>query len=265
MSNNKITSDFRKFGSAMKIVAIMSILETLIVIPLFTLIGLIYIVKAMNHIRNANIELKSSLLDKFRSLTIAAIMIRFISGILLVIWWLLFSGSEFLTSIFDLPGIIFNLFDSFSFLLLFTFIIFGIKLIQGILEIKAWDNFKSFLMNAEWIQPAINYEVKEGCDDLKKAGTSEILSFLAITIFLGWLYRMTGYFKIAKFENISKTEEITPKDVVPSQGMHSSVSHVIGEPTEIKPDIKYCPFCGTKLPSEAKYCGGCGTNLNSES
>ncbi len=241
MLNVDIKKEFSEFGKKMKIVAIMTLLS---IIPylgtILSFIGFIFAIMALSDIRSANYKLKQSSLENYRSKYSIAIVFRIISTVI--------SGAGSFYSL----GRPF----SFSILTLIPMIIsFIINIIAGAIEMDAWRSLTDFFNQNRSLFPThIALEASEGSDKLRTAALMNVLSFLIITILIGWILQIVGYFKLAKLEEIIRYTETTPTTPVPSTQQVS-----LAAPTPS--NKKFCPNCGAKITGEGKFCGECGSSL----
>lgn len=254
MVNVDIRNEFSEFGKKMKIVAIMTVLAiipfigtilSLAIIPylgiILSFIGFIFALMALSDIRDANDKLKQSSLENYRSKYSIAIVFRIISTII--------SGA----------GSLYFLVNPFSYRILTSIITMIISLIIHIIaaaiEMDAWRSLTDFFNQNRSLFPThIALEASEGSDKLRSAALMNVLSFLIITIFIGWILQIIGYFKLAKLEEIIGYTETTPATPVPSTQQVS-----LAAPTHS--NISFCPNCGAKITGEGKFCGECGSSL----
>ncbi|MHA1350173.1 MAG: hypothetical protein ACTSPZ_04960, partial [Promethearchaeota archaeon] len=80
----------------------------------------------------------------------------------------------------------------------------------------AWRSLTDFFNQNRTLFPQhIVSEAAEGSDKLRSAALMNILSFLIITILIGWILQIIGYFKLAKLEEITRFSETTPITAAP--------------------------------------------------
>lgn len=250
MSDINVNNEFSEFGKKMKIVGIMTILVIIPVVGSFlSFIGFIFGLMALVDIRNANNKLNQPSLENYRSKFIIAVVFRMIGSVVSAV------GSFYtLPSWFDLSFSI-----SFSALIasiIPTIIGFIINLIAGILEMDAWRSLTDFFNQHRTLFPAhIANEASEGSDKLRTAALMNILSFLIITILIGWIFQIIGYFKLAKLEEITG---YTASATTPSAPKMQPTS----PPAPTSSVTNFCSNCGAKLTGTEKYCPECGSTLN---
>ncbi len=249
MSNVDVKSEFSEFGKKMKIVGIMTILVIIPYVGSFlSFIGFIFGIMALADIRNANNKLNQSSLENYRSKYISAIVIRIISTAISAIGSFYTSNwvIDFVFT-FNLSAIIGG-----AVIILITF---ALNIIAAAIEMDAWRSLTDFFNQNRTLFPQhIATEVADGSDKLRSAALMNILSFLIITILIGWILQIIGYFKLAKLEEITRYSDTAPTTSTP-------IEEVASQPTAPTLELKYCPNCGAKVSGEGKYCVECGSEL----
>lgn len=223
----------------------------------FYIIYLIFILKAMNNIERLNQHYNNPNLRQFHVKCLNANYIK------LIAFYAVNIGGAILPFAVDTAGIspiIFPFIPS-SFWLFFTVIIlFILGFILGIIcssiEMKAWDNIGLFFAQNKEIFPLkVWNDSLEAADKLKKGVKLWALGFLAVTVLIGWIYQIIGYFKLATFNKWGTSKEIQATlQVQPS----------VSPPQESISPTNYCPFCGEPITKEAKFCGNCGSTLSKD-
>lgn len=249
MSNDIVNREFRQFGDRMFFILIFFLLNFIIpVIP--GIVMLIYTIKALGDIKNANRELKSDDLDDFRSYFISSYVLIFITGTIIIIagilfvfaFWPYIESQTFppvaeLLNLILVPGII---------------LIIGLVtlLIAGILRYSAWGNLNEFFIkNSELFPEAIAYDARKGSKNLKTASLCMLLGFLIITILISIIYEILGYAKLSKLKNLPYSG--APKA---SQPIETPSSKTGGS-------ANFCPQCGAKKEENATFCASCGQHF----
>ena len=249
MSNIDVKSEFTEFGKKMKIVAIMTILVIIPYVGSFlSLIGFIFSLMALGDIRNANNKLNQSSLENYRSKFITSLIFRIISTAISAI------GNFFTANwLFDFV-FTFNFTALIGGLTIFL-ITFVLNIIAAAIEMDAWRSLTDFFNQNRVLFPQhIVTEAADGSDKLRSAALMNILSFLIITILIGWILQIIGYFKLAKLEEITRYSDTTPITAAP-------VEEVVPQPTTPTSVLSFCPNCGAKISGSGKYCVECGGEL----
>jgi uncharacterized membrane protein len=248
MSSN-INMDFYEFGKKMKIVAIMVIL---MIIPyagsFLMLVGWIFAILALQNIQNANLKLNNTVLEEFRSKYYIALIFYIISSVVAIIG--LFFPFNVLAFIYTMNY--FTLIPAIT-LLALTYLF---DFIGAIIEYGAWGKLEFFLtQNGNIFPPYLAKEASDGAHNLKNGALMYILFFLIVTILIGWIFRIIGYFKLAKLEHIMSQPGVV------SQQQPVMAPTPISAPTPSGTGKNYCPNCGAEIKGAGKFCGECGSPL----
>jgi len=248
MSNMDARNDFYEFGKNMQIVAICTVLT--LVTGVTSLIALIFIFIALGNIKNANFKLNNEYLGEFRSKYVRSFILRICSTIVLMVGVINMVFFVFIPSDFASFWITFTI----SVILMITGLIFLIASV--VVEMKAWKNLKRFFEeNRDMFPGNLSNELIDGCDKLKTAALLNALGFLIITIIVGFIYQVIGYFKLAKLNNLMLFDDpkTSPIQVNLPESRASSIHEVASN---------FCPNCGTKLSGLGKFCPLCGSDIS---
>jgi len=248
MSNMDARNDFYEFGKNMQIVAICTVLT--LVTGVTGLIALIFMFIALGNIKNANFKLNNEYLGEFRSKYIRSFILRICGTIVLT------SGVINMVFFIFIPSDFASFWTTFtiSVILISAGLIFLIASV--VVEMKAWKNLKWFFEeNKNMFPDNLYHELIDGCDKLKTAALLNALGFLIITIIIGFIYQVIGYFKLAKLNNLMLYEAPTtsPIQVNLPESRSISISKVASS---------FCPNCGTKLSGLGKFCPLCGSDIS---
>ena len=248
MSNMDVRKDFYEFGKNMQIVAICTVLS--LVTGVTSLIALIFIFIALGNIKNANLKLNNEYLEEFRSKYVRSFVLRICGTIVVMI------GVIDIVLFLFLPFYIISFWTTFtiSVILILAGLIFLITSV--VVEMKAWKNLKRFFEENRSMFPGNLYnELIDGCDKLKTAALLNALGFLIITIIIGFIYQIIGYFKLAKLNNLMLYD--VPKTSPTQVSLPASRAIGINEVAS-----SFCPNCGTKLSGLGKFCPLCGSDIS---
>ena len=256
MSNTDVRSEFIEFGKKMKIIGIITLIGPFLgfvpVIGQFMsfigFIGFIFGIMALGDIRNANNKLNQSSLENYRTKYINAIVIKIISTVISVVG-AFFTSNWVLNFVFTLN---FSELIAGAVILLIAFVL---NIIAAVIEMDAWRSMTDFFnQHRNLFPPHIANEASEGSDKLRSAALMNILSFLIITIIIGWILQIIGYFKLAKLEEINRFTDT--EGYVPAR-----VEETIAQPAAPTSELSFCPNCGAKVTGMGKYCVECGVEL----
>ena len=212
---------------------------------------------ALRDINSINHELNDPYLNSFRSKYVTASIFKFIGSILVHAGAAMLAVALNVNPIYDL--LYFGFLPRWIFPpLIILFIVGFVMIIIGSgVEVGAWNNLKLFIYhNKEKFPERIHYGTTTSVENLRSGALLWALGFLFITIIIGWIFQLVGYFGLSKVaKEGTKIEYITyvTQDFQP-----------ISPPTQ-KPQpvgvIEFCPMCGASVTEGANYCGECGVKI----
>jgi hypothetical protein len=212
---------------------------------------------AIKEVNNINHELNDPYLNSFHSRYLAASILKFIGSMII------HAGAVILAVTFYLLLPIYDLYYLVSSLsliispIIVLIVGFVTMIIGSSVEIGAWDNLKLFIYHHKELFPEGNsYYTTAKVDNLRSGAVAWALGFLIITIIIGWIFQLIGYFGLSNAaERGTKMEPIAPKTQVyqtPSLPTQES------QPVDA---IEFCPMCGTNVVEGATYCRECGVKI----
>ncbi len=275
MSDVNINYEFSEFGRKIRIVAIIVIIGPIIsIIPLSlfslipsttlfivsilisiipTILLLIFNISALVNVKRINLQLNNHNLAKFHSLLLGAIIFtNVLFAILLGV--MSFFLVDIMSKFYPYPPStleISSILEMIMILFIFLGIVFAIIIIAAIIEMKAWDNLNNFFIeNASMFPPNISKAAIDGSKNLKTAALCTALIFLIITGIIGFIFKLIGYFSLAKLKDLTSSTYQKPPDQLTS-AKAGTLEYA-----------RYCPYCGAQLEPEARFCMKCGKALN---
>ncbi|MFW9946037.1 MAG: zinc ribbon domain-containing protein [Candidatus Odinarchaeota archaeon] len=261
MSNSNLEMRWINFGKSIHIVAVFWIF---ILIPFFAFLAIgiqfIFIVIALNEIKNINRQLSNLNLGKFFSKCLAGNIIKAIGLIVVNVGGLMLFGGILSGQFHDF--FLYYSYFSLNFIWMYPIltIVFAVGFIFTIIgsgiEKGAWENLNIFLNQNDKMFPVwITIDPIEGTNKLSRGALLWALGFLIIPIIIGWIFYIIGYFKLSKFSISPSMKQLPPSIVPESRPTPISVPETI--------DVtKYCPHCGSEIDEEGRYCGNCGSPLH---
>jgi uncharacterized membrane protein len=258
LDNDIIRNSFYEFGKKIRVIAIASVLSFIPPLaPVASIVALVFIFLALGVIRHVNYQLNNPNLGMFRSQYIRSMILIIIGFIFLVV------GGVSLAIHFLIPLYIPPL-NTVLFPISISILIVGLTLLisSAVIEMKAWENLKIYFQNNRELFPInIGQDAINGCDNLRTGALLYALGFLIITVFIGFIFQIAGYFKLAKLDSLmyyqvsSNQQIVVNAQTVSQENVQSSINII-----EI---CNFCPNCGTKLINkEGKYCPLCGSQIN---
>jgi hypothetical protein len=135
---------------------------------------------------------------------------------------------------------------------------------------RAWENLKLYFQQNEELFPEnLRHEIIDGSDNLRTGALLFALGFLVITFIVGFIFKVIGYFKLAKLKSMiyqqqPKEESLQYKvqyqqPTAQSSQQTPSVENTVEKPIQTS---NFCPNCGTKLSRGGRFCPLCGSQVN---
>jgi uncharacterized membrane protein len=240
LSSIDVKYEFSQFGSACQLIAIGIILG---IIPYVGFIGFIVVIigviKALGAIKRVNSQLNNVNLAEWRSKFILSFVVVIIGMILGFIAFIIliaaFAGSE--------AGL--------AIAIIWIIFVVILLIISGVIEMKAWENMRVFFeQNKNLFPETLALDGIEASKNLRTAALMRALAFLVITIIIGWIFELIGYFKMANLKNLG---------IVGAQP--AAVPASTAPPATSEAARKFCPNCGAPVTGQEKFCSSCGAEL----
>ena len=252
MLNKSILGAIRDFGKNMQLVAIFLLVS---LIPGIGFIGFILVLvfkfAALNNIKFINLSLNNDLLEKFRKKMISSIT-RLFMALFCMITGGIFLAIGLLIPIGNLVGVI-----------IIGAVLLSLALIliisAFVIEMKAWKNLKLFFEeNQSMSSKILMRDVIKGIDNLATGALLNALFIFGITIFIGFILQIVGYFQVAKIANMMIPQE-SEMIMVNNSPTIAATSTVMLKQAET---VNFCPMCGANLSQNGIYCAECGAKIN---
>ena len=244
MSDDELKRLWSEYGRNMNMVALMTVLT--FIVGITGLIAFVFLLIALGNLKNINHYLKNPKIEEYRAKYIQAFILRFI-GILILIGGVI--GMVFTGIGSGFRG------DDWTFL--FIPIVLGLIIViaGAVLEMKAWEILRSFFMeNANLFPPILHRDLVEGCNNLRISAMMYAIGFFIITMLVGIIFQIIGYFKLAKLKDLSNpyyygtvASASTPVPAASMQVQPSSTGK-----------NEFCSSCGAQIKGEGKFCSECG-------
>ncbi|MHA1232461.1 MAG: zinc ribbon domain-containing protein [Candidatus Helarchaeota archaeon] len=244
---------------------IISILESVLMLT-----NLILLLVALGKIKSANRILNSSNLAIFYSRLVEAIIISIIGNIIIFI-----SKMINPVAIYNLINYITNRIPMLPVGTMRDVLIWvaGVLLVW-ISYILVYIGYKAlrrfFKMEAERFPWRIRKKSESGARNLKIGALMWVLGFLVVTMIVGVILNIIGYFQIGVLRGLSEEpiEEVLleGREGTELKSTETKVDlaeeEVESEVRPVKPRVsRYCTVCGEKLDPDDKFCPECGTAI----
>lgn len=150
--------------------------------------------------------------------------------------------------------------------ILYIAIVLAFLIISGLLQRKAWENLNIFFTeNREMFPEIIVVSALNGTKKLRTAGLLTILGFLIITLIVGYILSIIGFFKLGKLRRIEDVSDQFPMAAPPPEpAVTAEPEPPKKEEPEPVEDLQFCGNCGTKLNSSWSVCPECGSPVGGE-
>ena len=252
MWNNSVYVELRDFGKNMQNVAIFMLISLIPGIgPIALILYLVFMFNALKNIRMINYSLNDQALELYRSKMVSSITRGFLAVFSLI------SGGIFIAVGLSLP-----IHNSYI-----TIVIGALLLLMGFIlmissfatERNAWKNLNLFLKeNKQMLPSLILRETVEGVDNLETSALLYSLFMFGITIIIGFIFRIIGYFKLSKLSQISIPVLVEHVVQVVNSSPNSSSMIIARENSE---KANFCPMCGAEASECGNFCAECGSKL----
>jgi hypothetical protein len=269
MSSSELEIRWLNFVRRLRVVGALLIF---IIIPYLAFVMIpiyfIFTMLAVGDISRLNRDLKDPYLESFRAKYLAANILKLFGSFTVHVGAALVAFGYF----FDIYYIGYFPWLQFPPIAIVFVIGFIVMIIGSAVEIGAWENLKLFIYHHKEMLPENIQRVSiTKAENLRTGAVLWTLGFLVVTIIIGWISQLIGYFGLSNVaESQMKIEPIVPKTHTyqapppPSPPTPptppSPPSQLTQEPQVVK-DIVFCPMCGAKVSKGAIFCGECGVKL----
>ena len=252
MWNNSVYVELRDFGKNMQNVAIFMLISLIPAIgPIALILYLVFMFNALKNIKMINYSLNDQTLELYYSKMRSSITRGFLAvfslisgGIFIAIGLLLPLQRSYITIIIG------------ALLLLMAFIL---MISSFVTERNAWKNLNQFLKeNENMIPNLILRETVEGADNLETGALLYSLFMFGITVIIGFIFRIIGYFKLSKLSQIAIPVPVEQVVQVVNSSSNSSSLIIAHENSDA---ANFCPMCGAKASEYGNYCAECGSKI----
>ena len=270
ISENELNSLWRDFGKNMNLVAIMTVLT--LVTGITGIIALIFLFMALGNVKMINYRFNSQYLNDFRAKYITSFILKLVlipflvAGILLLVLPTALTLPEMGQFPFYWINILIGVIPLVIALILF--------IVSYSIEMKAWENLKLFIEeNRSMFPEHVARETIDGAEKLRTGALMYALGFLGITLIIGFIMQIIGFFKLAKFSNINSmgypvVQETlaNPQPKVTLQAPSLPQSSSVNAPSDVNRVVgirpKFCPNCGAEIQKGGSFCPDCGSSIS---
>jgi len=124
---------------------------------------------------------------------------------------------------------------------------FVIMIIGSSVEVGAWNNLRLLIHhNKELFPETTHYETTANVERLRSGALLWALGFLFITIIIGWIFQLKGYFGLSKFAKRGNIYKINTR--------------ITQKPQPVRVN-DFCSMCGASVSKGASYCAECGVKI----
>ena len=246
----KFTKSLRSVG--ILLIFVMIPFLAFVIIPIHFILTMV----SLRDLNNINRELNDPYLNSFRSKYLTASIFKLIGSILVHIGAAISAIVQIINPmIFPYSYGPFSVLVSPSIPIFITG--FVIMIIGSGVEIGAWDNLKLFIYYNENLFPErTNFDTTTKLDNLRSGALSWALGFLVITIIIGWILQLVGYFGLS---NIA--ERGTKSGPISTVTQHFQTNSPTTQEPQPVSVIEFCPMCGASVTEGASYCANCGVKI----
>lgn len=145
-------------------------------------------------------------------------------------------------------------------------------IVGSAVEIGAWDNLKFFIYhNKNMFPERTAFITTNKVDNLRSGALCWALGFLVVTIIIGWIQQLRGYFGLCsvseggvKGETIKSytyVQQAPTPPTPPTPPYSPSPQPSPAQAPQPVNEIIFCPMCGARVSEGALFCGECGVKL----
>jgi hypothetical protein len=260
--------EFETYGRNLWIVALATVLS---IIPFISfgglLVAFIFLMISLANLKRINVQLNNNYLVENRSKLISAKVLQIISPIIIAIG-IAPIVIRFLPVGYSLP-IEFFPSGHFPFYissdLVFLSLGGSILLVGFILWMGARKNLKLFFQEDAMIIPEYQRrDLVDACSKLRTGALMFALGFLGVTLIIGFILQVIGYFKLGKLKEVMILSQASQKVAEKAQEPVGNASMMKEKTIEYKDPSKaqFCSNCGAKVNPIGKFCAECGSAIN---